>query len=167
MINVRPTTISDVENIVRVQHAAVHGSAPSTYYTQDILEGWSPCIDQYRVNRLRRAIENNEELLVVAETSENAVIVGFGSVIPSKQELRAVYVDPAFGRQGIGSKILANLEELALFHGADRLDLDASLNAEEFYCRHGYSVIERGSHRLSSGIVMDCIKMSKKIRVCY
>jgi len=164
MINLRPATISDAEALVRVHHAAVQGPAPSMFYTQNILQSWSPSpTDQYRVNQLRKAIENSEELLVVAESGKNAVIVGFGSIVPSQQELRAVYVDPAFGRQDVGSKILANLEELALLHGTDKLHLDASLNAERFYCRHGYSVIERASHQLNSGILMDCVKMSKKL----
>lgn len=162
MINLRPAKVSDAEDFVRVQHAAVHGSDPSIFYTQDILQSWSPSpTDQYRLNRLRQAIEDSEEILVAAESIENAVIVGFGSLVPSKQEIRAVYVDPTFGSQGVGSKILTYLEEFARLHGVDKLHLDASLSAERFYCHHGYSVIERGNHQLSSGAVMNCVKMSK------
>ncbi|CAF1219019.1 unnamed protein product [Rotaria sordida] len=42
MINIRAATISDIEALVRVHHAALHGSAPSTFYEQSILQSWSP-----------------------------------------------------------------------------------------------------------------------------
>ena len=165
MANIRPATISDVEALVRVHHAAVHGPGPSTFYTQSILQSWSlSSTDQPRLNRLQQAIQNNEKLILVAELGEKAMIVGYGCVVPSKKELRALYVDPTFGHQRIGSQILRSLEDLALHHSAEELYLDASLNAEKFYCRHGYLMIERDIHRLNSGIDMDCIKMHKKLR---
>jgi GNAT superfamily N-acetyltransferase len=165
MINVRRATNSDAEDLIRVHHAAVHGTAPSNFYTQDILHSWSPSpTDLSRIDGLRQASVNSEQLIIVAESRNNPVIIGFGSVIPSKQEIRAVYVDPAFAGQGVGSKILSNLEELALLHGANKLHLDSSLNAEQFYSHHGYSVIERGTHRLNSGVIMDCVKMSKDLQ---
>ena len=165
MANIRPATISDVEALVRVHHAAVHGPGPSTFYTQNILHSWSPSsTDEFRLNRLQQALDDSEKLLLVAELGDKAMIVGFGSVVPSKQEIRAIYVDPMFAHQGIGSQILRNLEDLALRHSAEELYLDASLNAEKFYCRHGYLVIERGIHRLNSVNDMDCIKMYKNLR---
>jgi hypothetical protein len=93
------------------------------------------------------------------------MIVGFGSIVPFHQELRTVYVDSVFARQDAGSKILANLEELALLHDVGKLHMDTSLNAEKFYCHHEYLVISRGSHRLNSGIEMSCVKMNKQLCV--
>ena len=164
MTNFRPVTISDVEALLRVHYAAVHGPGPSTFYAENIIQSWSPSpTDEHRINQLRKAIENSTELFVVAESAENALIIGFGSIVPAQQELRAVYVDPLFGRRGVGPKILSHLEALAILHGTDILHVDASLNAERFYNRHGYSVVQRASHRLSSGVDMDCVKMSKKL----
>lgn len=164
MIKLRPATISDAEAVVRVHFAAVHGPGPSTFYTQDIRQSWSPSpTDECAINRFHQTIQSKEKLLVVAELIENAVIVGFGSVTPSKKEIGAVYVDPAFSHQRIGSKILAHLEEFALVQGTNKLYLDASLNAENFYCHHGYSVLEHTSHRLHSGVMIDCVKMSKEL----
>jgi putative acetyltransferase len=165
MINIRPAIITDVEAILRVHYAAVHGPATSVFYTQNILQSWSPSLtDERRINQLHQAIQNSEELIIVATSNENDMIVGFGSIVPFKQELRAVYVDPAFARQGIGTKIITSLEELAVLHDTYKLHMDASLNAERFYCNHGYSVLARASHRLSSGMDMDCVKMSKELR---
>jgi hypothetical protein len=47
--------------------------------------------------------------------------------------------------------------------GALYLELDASLNAEAFYLRHGYTATARGTHRFATGCDMDCIKMRKSL----
>ncbi|CAF1173222.1 unnamed protein product [Adineta steineri] len=166
MINLRPATLSDVKNILGIHYAAVHGSTTSNFYSQNILQSWSPSTrDERRLKQLHQAIRDNTEIIIVAESTATGMIMGFGSVVPSQQELRAVYVDPTFARQGVGTKIITSLEELAVHHVAHKLHLDASLNAESFYCHHGYSIVERAIHRLNSGIDMDCIKMSKELHL--
>ena len=164
MIKVRSATISDIGDVIRVHHDAVHGTGPSSFYTQNILQSWSPGpTDEQRLHQLRLALEDKDKFHLVAELTENCTIVGFGTIVPSKGELRALYIDPSFAHRGIGSLILQNIEELALLHGAQELTLDSSLNAEKFYSRHGYSVRERGTHRLNTGVIMDCVKMTKKL----
>lgn len=164
MIKIRPATISDIGSVIRVHHGAVHGTDPSTFYPENILQSWSPGpTDEHRLEQFRLALEDKERFHLVAQLAENGTVIGFGTIVPSKGELRALYIDPNFGHRGIGSQILEHLEELALLHGAEELRLDSSLNAEQFYSRHGYSIIERGTHRLNTGIIMDCIKMKKKL----
>jgi ribosomal protein S18 acetylase RimI-like enzyme len=41
--------------------------------------------------------------------------------------------------------------------------MDASINAEAFYRRAGYEILERGVHRLRSGREMACLKMKKTL----
>lgn len=89
--------------------------------------------------------------------------MGFGSIVPESEELRAVYVHARAGRCGVGSAILEQLELLAVSHGCAQLQMDASVNAEAFYRRNGYIVVERGIHRLSSGHDMACVKMRKTL----
>jgi putative acetyltransferase len=102
-------------------------------------------------------------LLLVAEIDGG--IVGFGSIAPNGSELRAVYVLPDFGREGIGGQILAALESLARRRALAELTLDASLNAESFYRNHGYAVVESGVHALRSGARMRCVKMRKTLNL--
>jgi putative acetyltransferase len=81
--------------------------------------------------------------------------------VPKNSQLRAICVHPDFGRECVGSRILAALEELARQHGLDELAIDASLNAEDFYLNHGFAVVERGEHtRLAR---MRCVKMRKAL----
>ena len=55
----------------------------------------------------------------------------------SRRGLRAVYVDAAYGGQGVGRALLARLEELARDAGAAELRIDVSVNAVPFYEANG------------------------------
>ncbi|WP_119271633.1 GNAT family N-acetyltransferase [Taklimakanibacter deserti] len=88
-------------------------------------------------------------------------IVGMGSIIPAKNELRACYVAPGAARQGVGSALIREIERMALEHGLTWLELDASVTSEPFYAALGYEAHGRGEHMLSSGQRMACVKMRK------
>ncbi len=107
-------------------------------------------------------IENGEEVAVVAETQEGKVI-GFGSIVPAKSLLGALYVDPSHGHQGVGTEILTRLETLAQNAGLTELNMDSSLNAEAFYSSHGYKTIKQAEHILMSGRRMVCVQMTKSL----
>lgn len=93
----------------------------------------------------------------------NERVLGFGSIVPKICELRAVYVSPRAARSGVGTKLLAHMEEVARSLSVPRLQMDASLNAEQFYLRNGYTSECRGDHFLQSGRRMDCVYMCKEL----
>ena len=159
-VNIRPAIVADAIAIIDLHFAAVHHSAGS-FYPPEVLNSWSTQPDETRYDHIRRALEKGEELFVVAEDASG--VIGFGSIVPLLQELRAVYVHPRAGRRGVGSAILRRLEQLALDRGVLQLQMDASINAEAFYRRAGYEILERGVHRLSSGREMACLKMKKSL----
>jgi GNAT superfamily N-acetyltransferase len=160
-VTVRAATVADAVDIIDVHHAAVHKTASSSY-PPEILDNWSREPDERRYQQMRDIIAKGDELVLVAEGASG--ICGFGSIVPQLGELRAVYVHPDLGRRGIGSQITAALERLALAKGVADLQMDASINAEPFYRWAGYSVIDRGTHRLSTGHEMACVKMVKSLR---
>jgi len=45
------------------------------------------------------------------------------------------------------------------------LTLHTSINAEAFYSKQGFEVIEYGTHRLASGQEMACVKMQKTLEM--
>jgi putative acetyltransferase len=159
-VNIRPAIVADAIAIIDLHFAAVHQSAGS-FYPPDVLDSWSTPPDETRYDQIRRTLEKREELFVVAEDASG--VIGFGSIVPLLQELRAVYVHPRAGRRGVGSAILRRLEQLALDRGVLQLQMDASINAEAFYTRAGYEILERGVHRLRSGGEMACLKMKKSL----
>jgi putative acetyltransferase len=158
-VEIRAATTADAVAVIDLHFAAVHDTAAG-YYPPETLDAWSSRPNAARYQRLRDAIAKGEELFVVAETASG--VVGFGSILPSQEELHAVYVHPTVARRGIGSQILAELERLAIGRGLRQLHLSASLNAEAFYRRAGYEVIERGVLRLTPATEMACVKMKKR-----
>jgi putative acetyltransferase len=157
---VRAAVATDAAGIIEVHHAAVHQTA-SSWYPPEILDNWSRQPDEGRYQQMRNVIADGDELVLVAEDVSG--VCGFGAIVPRLSELRAVYVRPSVGRRGIGSGILASLEQLALDRGVSELQLDASINAETFYVRAGYEILSRGVHRLRSGHEMACIRMKKSL----
>ena len=131
----------------------------SPFYPVEVIESWARVPDDGRYAQIRSAISGSDELCLVAE--RGGEVVGFGSIVPSLSELRAVYVRPDVGRCGVGGAILRDLERMALAQGLTELHMDASLNAEAFYLRHGYQVVDRGIHPMSGGGQMACVKMRK------
>jgi putative acetyltransferase len=159
-VAIRPAIADDARHILEAHSAAVHRTA-AREYASDILSAWAAPLDDDNVQRMAAIIVSQSELLIVAEIDGR--VVGFGSIVPKNSELRAVYVHPDFGREGVGSRILSALEELARQYALAGLTMDASLNAEEFYRAHGYVVVDRGEHSLRTGARMRCVRMQKTL----
>jgi ribosomal protein S18 acetylase RimI-like enzyme len=158
-IDIEYATPHDVESIIQVHYRAVHESA-SAYYSKEILDNWSGPLSPERIARLAKALANPKTIFLVAREQEK--VVGMGIVDLDRNYLGAIYVHPSVGRKGVGRKLLDRLEILTREQGLTWLQLDASLNAEAFYLKHGYQVVEKGFHTLASGLQMPCIKMIKR-----
>jgi putative acetyltransferase len=159
-IHVRLAVTSDAEAIVRTHHDAVWNTARN-HYPPEILETWAVKLTDDNYEQVRQEIADPEMVVLIAES--HAHVAGFGMIVPADEELRAVYVDPVFGRQGVGTAILNRLEETARERGVARLNVASSLNAEAFYGKHGYDVVERAAHRFRSGHEMACVRMTKHL----
>jgi putative acetyltransferase len=158
---VREATVEDARAIIQAHYDAVHTTAARDYET-DVLDEWSAVVDD-RVAPMQQQIEKNPDgsLMLVAEVDGR--VVGFGEIVPTAGELRAVYVSSECGRNGVGRALLNELEIRARQFGVPKLWLDSSLTAEPFYRAHGYQSDERTEHRLRSGRMMPCVKMHKNL----
>jgi putative acetyltransferase len=157
-IELKSADASNVEDIMNIHYSAVHEIAAS-WYPEEIIQNWAMPKTPEKIKQLTDAIQGGEEIFVVGKINNRTV--GFGIIMPKCNELRAVYVHPAFGRQGIGTQILAGLERIAIERGVNTLKLDASLNAEKFYAKNGFVTVERGVRKIRSGHKMQCAKMRK------
>lgn len=153
----------DAAALLEIHVAVVHQTA-APYYSKEVINSWSRLpITSDQIEQIKqRWIENPDHRIVVARQNNKAV--GFG-MIDKNSELQGLYVHPDFGRCGIGAKILAALEQEAALLGLSYLKADASINAEAFYSKQGFEVIEYGIHRLASGQEMACVKMRKTLRI--
>ena len=77
--------------------------------------------------------------------------------------MRACYVVPKAARQGVGTALVREIEQIARAHGLTHLQLDASLTSELFYLSLGYKVGARGEHMLRASLTMACVKMEKQL----
>lgn len=158
--SIREALVSDAQGIISVHQNAVHKSA-SQYYAKEILDEWSPLSSLNREFLLCEKLRDNPDKAVMLVIECKGQIAGFGEIVPSLCELRAVYIDPQFGRRGFGKALLQALESNAKQQGLARLTLHSSLNAKEFYLQNGYIVDAEGNHQLASGRLMPCFFMSK------
>jgi GNAT superfamily N-acetyltransferase len=161
LVTIRDWTEEDAKGILEVHYAAVHG-APVNYYDEDRLDEWSPKVDEVRIEQFLKRPGAEDEITRVAVEGDK--IVGFGTVVPLLNELRACYVDPKCNRQGVGRKLMEELELLARSAGAGWLNLNSSLNAEDFYRAQGYTSDGLGRHRLASGESITCVRMYKFLK---
>ena len=82
------------------------------------------------------------ELTLIA-TVKNAP-VGFAS-LKGKDHIDMIYVHPGAAGQGVASALLDALEKLAGARGAEKLTVDASDNAQDFFRKRGYVAQQRNS----------------------
>jgi putative acetyltransferase len=75
--------------------------------------------------------------------------VGFAA-LEGKEHIDMLYVHPAATGLGVGSMLIDALEKLAAARGADKLSVDASDNAQEFFRRRGYLPQQRNTVTLGN-----------------
>jgi GNAT superfamily N-acetyltransferase len=80
------------------------------------------------------------------------------------QRLRALFVDDAHQRAGIGRALLANVEERVRARGGARLHGAMSLNAVPFYLRAGFRSCGGRERLVSVGIALPVLRMEKDLR---
>ena len=86
-------------------------------------------------------------------------ILGAGTLVGD--EIRSVFVDPAFQRHGLGRLIMRHLEVWAAASGIDSIRLDASLPSKAFYDRLGYATVEAAFLEVENGRRLDFFRMQK------
>ena len=88
-------------------------------------------------------------------------IVGTGTIVG--EDVKRVFVDPAFQRRGFGKLIMRKLEERAVSAGVDVVKLDASLPSKTFYDNLGYVTLEKAFREVGNNERLDFYKMEKAL----
>jgi GNAT superfamily N-acetyltransferase len=93
---------------------------------------------------------------------EDAQIIGTGTILDN--EIKRVFIDPAFQKHGFGKLIMSNLEARASSQGIKLVKLDASLPAKRFYDSLGYQTLEKTFTEVTNGERLDYYKMEKLLK---
>ena len=151
VIVIRRANFDDRKAIDDIRTCSIQGLA-TTHYSPEQIESWS-------ANKQLEKYPVETEYMVVALV--DGVIAGYGDLRLKSNEVRAVYVDANYARQGVGSAILRNLEETAYGNGLTDLHLGASLNAVGFYESHRYAVVKRDCKMTVTGVEAPYTSMAK------
>ena len=79
--------------------------------------------------------------------------------------IRAFFVDPAWARRGIGSRLLDACVGAARGAGFRRLELAATLPGEPLYRAFGFEPLERIEAPLGDGLGLPIVRMARAVEV--
>lgn len=77
--------------------------------------------------------------------------------------IRAIFVHPAYARQGLGSLILARVEAEAISAGFRRFEMGSTLTGVKLYRLRGYAEVERIDVPLVNAETVPVVKMVKSV----
>lgn len=156
-ITLRPALPDDIDALWALRTVAVRISC-ATHYAPEQITVWtaSPVPDSYAA-----MLAAGGGIVAM----QNETIAGYAMLDVDKQEVDAVFVDPAHAGLGIGKRLLAALEQLARGRGIARLHLSASLNAVPFYAAAGFTALREQAYAHPSGISLASVAMEKALAV--
>lgn len=135
-VRVRPYRDEDAAATLAVYEQAVHQTAAASY-TPEQLAAWAPlnrdADGRAEWSRRRAAAET-----VVAVQADR--IAGFSDLVDGTL-LDMLFVDPTYGRRGVGSLLIQSVIALARAAGSLYLETHASLVARPVFERNGFVVI--------------------------
>ena len=154
-ITLRPALPEDIDALWALRTVAVRVSC-ATHYAPEQIAVWtaSPVPDGYAA-----MLDAGGGIVAMLDDA----ITGYAMLDANKQEVDAVFVDPACAGLGIGKRLLAELEQLARQRGMVRLHLSASLNAVPFYRAAGFVALREEAYAHPSGISLASVAMEKAL----
>jgi len=115
-------------------------------YSKEIIERM--CIRFSEENIINRA--SNRKMVLMIENEE---VIGTASL--KDNIILSVFVDVNTQGQGIGTKLMSYLEEIANKKGFKKVLLPSSITSVSFYERLGYKIIEERINDSGKNIIME------------
>ena len=158
-LSYRAALMSDAGELIAIHFAAVH-SIGTDHYSSAVKLAWSPPPDAARQKWLSDLISQDSVMCMVAILDQETIL-GFGIVIPSQAQLKALYVHPDYSGSGVGGALLQCVEARCREIGLEMLELKASSNAEAFYRHSGYEAVGPTTQQLTDDVSMAATQMVK------
>lgn len=155
-ISFRPAQETDAWVLSAIHIAAIK-ALPATFYTKKELLAWRNNSDKPDGSNILKRMRVETFWVAI----EGDVVIGFASFIVD--ELIRLYVHPKYQGKSIGRALVQHFCDQATDQGIDKVITTASLYAEGFYLRLGFTAIQRAPHYLINGIVVPVTKMSKAL----
>ena len=157
---VRHATEADFDEMATVHEESIR-SLCGPYYAMEVIEEWIAPISR---EKYLGAVAQGATIYV-AEDAKG--LLGLSEVHQANgcEYNAAVFVSNRASRKGVGSALYSTAECQALRAGAERIVLNSSLAAVEFYEKNGFRQLHHGSSEMSSGTKMKIIRMIKHFPV--
>ena len=156
---IRLATKDDLEALTEVRDKSIRRLAPAAY-SQCQIDGWLST-----TGSIFSKFGNPKNIIFVEEFEGN--VIAFAQLDADTATVERMYVAPDFARQGIGARLIAQLEATAANLGIRTLRLDATLNGLPFYEASGYSTEQRYDDILPGGVKFPYVKMAKTLRAHF
>ncbi|WP_414566017.1 MULTISPECIES: GNAT family N-acetyltransferase [unclassified Anabaena] len=140
-------------------HIAAIKALPPTFYSKKQLLAWRNYLHKPNGQKILKSMQVETFWVAI----DHDMIAGFASFIV--EELISLYVHPYYQGQGIGRTLVKHFCHEAGEQGVDQVITNASLYAEGFYVRMGFTAIKRVPHQLRNGIFVPVTRMSKKLSI--
>ena len=124
-----PNDAKPVSNLTRKTLNEVNSKDYPQEVIQFLCENYSP----------QKIVEKSQtRLLYIAEDNDRIV----GTVSLKDNIILAMFVDPMFHHQGIGTQLMQRVETVAREKGYCVVNVPSSVTAYEFYKRRGYQMVK-------------------------
>ncbi|TKB44005.1 GNAT family N-acetyltransferase [Thalassotalea mangrovi] len=126
-------------------------------YTSEQLKSWAgrPWPERF----MRNSSEGHQQYVMTRERR----VICFGIIDVMAKNIVALFVHPKYSGQNIGHEMMKFLLQQAAERQIDSLTLDSSLNAVNFYRRHGFSEIGRSTFTTQNGTNLESVQMIKHL----
>ena len=145
----KPTDYAEMDSVFR---ASAQAFCSQSYDAATITE-WA---DQAWPDRFKLGKEKGDEQYVFTKDGR---IICFGCINLSSEKLVSLFVHPEFSGQNVGEMMLEYVIARTATAGVKVLKLDSSINAVNFYKRHGFSEVGFSKYKTQSGLQMDSVQM--------
>ena len=133
----RPFLASDTPMLAAIFAAAIQDLTGDDY-SEAQQDAWAAVADDEQ--KFGKKLAGEVTLIATLQNSP----VGFAS-LRGNDHIDMLYVHPSVAGQGVGAMLCDALEKLAGGRGANKLIVDASDNALEFFRKRGYVAQQRNS----------------------
>lgn len=154
-VTVRMFEERDADAVAEIQRETIR-KINSRDYRDEIIEIWS----QKDPKDYKNWKKIESVFQVVAEVDDK--VIGWGCLNLEENEIKAVYVDPDYLGNGIGTKMIAKIEKKAKDEGLEKLKCFSTETALDFYKAKGYQV-EKETKFPMGDYAMDSYLMVKNL----